>query len=440
MLLDVDSRDFGVHSDMYKTYLQFLTIQKLRLTISLAVFIFLFFLYLLKVNTAYISPWDEMYHLSYIQYVFNWHLPVIGDTLNTWSQAGFNCRDVFPYGRTTPYSCGQFITDIVNYPEAGKNTAAIWPPVYYFVAAIWQHFFLHFIADPILSARIFSAFIWSLGFAFLTWESYSFHRKNLTMFILSILALGTFSASVYQAVFITPYSTLPMLIYGFLKIINRVQSQSYINTAFFIKIALFQFIAVLTVPHIIPCLIITLVAILIYADTSKRNFLLTFAVFSTSILITLTWQFLQKARATDLQDYQSLVDPARTVLASLSRIGSVFPQGILGYQFDSFGQILVATWFSYLIFSLWISILVSKSNKQEVRFFSISVVLLGSYSVFLDLFLKFAVPPRYGLSGFYLMSLLVLRHKLKSKWVLSFMALIALTSSYYFFMDKIFNS
>ena len=432
-------KNFGGTSDLFKTYQESLKIDKARLSISLIIYFFLQILYLLKINSKYISPWDEMYHLSYIQYVYNWQVPVIGDVLNSWSQTGFNCREVFSYGKTTPYVCGALSTDIANYPEAGKNTAAIWPPIYYFFAALWQHLFLPFISDPIVSARIFSSFLFALGFSLIAWEGTKHNRENYMYLLFLTIGLGTFAASIYQAIFITPYSNLPLLIFGCFKIINRFQRDEKITTTFVLQVSIFEIFCLLTIPHIVPCLILLLLAAMVYAEKSKIMLLFVFWGFFTAVLIPLFWELFQKTRATDLGNYQNLSDPAVNTLSTLSRLGSIFPQGLLGYQFESLGQILIASWFSYLIFGLIILIIVSKTSRNSVRFFLASLIALSLYSIFLDLYLKFTVPPRYGLSGFFLLSLLIVQSTKQSRFVTIFLGFIAASSSFLFVSNPVFQ-
>jgi hypothetical protein len=261
----------------------------------------------------------------------------------------------------------------------------------------------------------------------------------LKYLIFALISLATLSASIYQAVFITPYSTLPLLIFGFFKIINTIQNGN-VSNSFLLKITIFQIVAVLTNPHIIPCVLILFAGLLIYLDRTKSNISLALFGFSSAILTTYLWEILQKIRATDLHNYQNLIDPNFNLVTIFYRLGSIFPQAIIGYQFDSSVQILMATWFSYLIFGILTFIILFDSDKKEVKFLLLSLVFLSSYSVFLDFYLKYSIPPRYGLSGFYLMSLMILKSKIKSNIIILFFAIISIISTYLFITNQLFSN
>ncbi len=90
---------------------------------------------LIRTRESQIAPWDELYHLSYVQYVYEGSIPKPGDALNTWSREVFSCRPVYPFGVMTFVPCGE-IGEPLNYPEGGTNTAGYWPPIYYGVVAL----------------------------------------------------------------------------------------------------------------------------------------------------------------------------------------------------------------------------------------------------------------------------------------------------------------
>ena len=157
-----------------------------------------------------VAPWDELYHLSYVQYVYEGHVPKTGDPLNTWSREVFSCRPVYPFGPTTGVPCGE-IGEPFNYPEGGTNSAALWPPIYYSITAVLVRVQSLFMSDPFVAARQANAFIWSIGVAMLaiTLRRMSDNRSAV---VIPIAVLVSLPAVYFRAAFVTPHSLVPILL------------------------------------------------------------------------------------------------------------------------------------------------------------------------------------------------------------------------------------
>jgi len=162
-----------------------------------------------RTRTALISPYDEMYHLSYIQYLFNWHLPQIGDTLNTWAREGFSCHPVFPFGNVTGVACGKIGAPGL-YPEGGTNTAAGWPPIYYGISAGVVRVLGWFGVSPFEAARLASSMFLAAGAGVLALASRRLGAGRLST-IGAVLLLVAAPVSDVLGSFVTPHSATLLL-------------------------------------------------------------------------------------------------------------------------------------------------------------------------------------------------------------------------------------
>jgi hypothetical protein len=116
-----------------------------------------------RVTTEFVSPYDEGYHLSYVEYAFGGTVPRVGDQLSRWGEDAYACHLVPPYGVVAAVPCGVDGPSSA-YPERGLNTAAGWPPTYYFVVAALMRPVLWLTdAEPLTAARLVSAGIWAFG-------------------------------------------------------------------------------------------------------------------------------------------------------------------------------------------------------------------------------------------------------------------------------------
>jgi hypothetical protein len=165
------------------------------------------------------SAWDEHSHLSYVQYAFNWKIPREGDPLNTWAMAAFSCHPHEFFGAMTVIPCGEYGLP-GDYP-ASLNTAAGWPPVYYFVTAVLMRIPLIVISDPLFAARLVTAFLWSLGVAWLGIQI--FHKaKKLSLTIAFTMIAVSVSAVTAFASYVSPHALNPLLVAAGLFVSDRL--------------------------------------------------------------------------------------------------------------------------------------------------------------------------------------------------------------------------
>jgi hypothetical protein len=172
--------------------------------VALAVGVLVAALQLGRASNDVISPYDEGYHLSYVQYVGEGHLPRTGDPLNTWSREAFSCHPVFPYGDVTGVPCGE-IAAPRRYPEGGTNTAAVWPPLYYAYAAVVTYSLEVVGVEPLYGARIASALLWAAGAVLLVVVARRF-GANLAAAASAGLVAGAIPAANTLGAFVTPHS------------------------------------------------------------------------------------------------------------------------------------------------------------------------------------------------------------------------------------------
>lgn len=163
-------------------------------------------------DMQFTSQWDEMYHLSYIQYASQGVIPAWGYPLNDWGKTAFSCYPVSLIGITTPVPCNEIGPGFM-YPTGGTNTASNWPPVYYFLTAILMApiKLIFGITDNLFAARYATALIWAAGTAFLS----LIVRVKSKSFVLGLtFSLLATSLSLFgqSASYISPHSTVPLLL------------------------------------------------------------------------------------------------------------------------------------------------------------------------------------------------------------------------------------
>ena len=165
------------------------------------------------------SAWDEHSHLSYVQYAFNWKIPREGDPLNTWAMAAFSCHPHEFFGAMTVIPCGEYGLP-GDYP-ASLNTAAGWPPIYYFLTAILMRIPLVVITDPLFAARLTTAFLWSLGVAWLGIQIFQ-KTKKLALTVAFAMIAVSISAVIAFASYVSPHALNPLLVAAGLFVSDRL--------------------------------------------------------------------------------------------------------------------------------------------------------------------------------------------------------------------------
>jgi len=222
-------------------------------------------------DMPFTSQWDEMYHLSYVQYASEGVIPAWGYPLNDWGKTAFSCYPVSIFGMTTPVPCNE-IGPGSSYPTGGTNTAAVWPPVYYFLTASLMSLIKLFfgITDNLFAARYATGLIWAVGTAFLSLIVRVKSKSFVSGLTFSLLAtsLSLFGQS---ASFVSPHSTVPLLLALGIFFAFRLEkqfenlSQNWKTIGPWLRILsmvrgswpiiLFGALLSLTVPHTFPILI-----------------------------------------------------------------------------------------------------------------------------------------------------------------------------------------
>lgn len=174
-----------------------------------ASFFIAFTLSIVRAFLPFTSPWDEHTHLSYLQYVFNWQIPAEGYPMNTWAKDAFSCYAHAIFGSLTDVPCGVH-ADGSEYPTGGTNTSQIWPPVYFVIVALFMRIPMFLGLDPLMSARVITVILWSLGVAWLGLISW---RKSgvLSLSFGVVALLVALPSFFFYTSFVSPHSLNPLI-------------------------------------------------------------------------------------------------------------------------------------------------------------------------------------------------------------------------------------
>lgn len=271
-------------------------------------------LQVLRTRTGLISPYDEGYHLSYVQYVASGHLPRNGDPLNTWSRDAFACHQVFPYGQVTQVPCGD-VAAPKFYPEGGTNTAAGWPPLYYVWAALVARIAMLFGAEPLTGARLASALLWTAGSVLLVLLVRHFGGRLAAAAAVGLLSVAIPVSSQLGA-FVTPYSAQLLLSVALTWVALDLVATERLTLRRLLVAAGVSLTATLTVPHALVAVFVVALTVVL-AQPLRRQ---TLARLSTGAAIGvvgvvgfLAWQQLVNIRSTPFGSGVNL--EGRTVVA-----------------------------------------------------------------------------------------------------------------------------
>ena len=129
--------------------------------------------------------------------------------MGSWSRQAFSCHPVYPFGIVTSVPCGE--NGPANaYPEGGGNTAAFWPPGYYFVAGLWVKVMSWTNVEPLALVRSFNAVIWALGCAAIAGATAALGARPLRALSVG-LVLASLPLAAYHASFVGPHATQPLI-------------------------------------------------------------------------------------------------------------------------------------------------------------------------------------------------------------------------------------
>ena len=362
-----------------------------------------------KAASVYISPYDEMYHMSYIQYVYEGHIPKQGDPMNTWSREGFSCKPVYPGGIYTGIPCGQ-VGPPDHYPEGGTNSAIGWPPVYYSTVALLLKLPLMVSFHPILFARVITAFLWSSGVALIA--LCGIRRKQNKFAILAVsLVISSLPFAYFHGSFISPHSMIPLLVGGILLLdIEREKRNWGLRSSFF-ALLIFGVVSALTVPQFSPIVGVIAFAWIVNNWKSDSGSLGRYLIAGTSILAAAgstfvthrIWAVIQSSRATawpsdvNVAAGQVVIETPWTRTSIMESIWRFFPHTIDQYQFLGPTEYFFSQSWSFILLAATGAVLFG--SITHFKYLASALVGLGViYSVYVEKVAVAPVPPRYGLS------------------------------------------
>ena len=356
-----------------------------------------------------ISPWDEMYHLSYIQYVYDGDLPRPGDPLNTWAREGFSCKPVYPFGVTTDVPCGQ-VAEPFRYPEGGTNSASGWPPIYYSTIAMMLKIPMIFASHPIAYSRLFTSFLWAIGVTLIAYASLKRPLRKSAVLAISLI-ISSLPFAFFHASFITPHAMIPILL-G----LGLLADQSRENKIWtFRKSALILFayaiITSLTVPHFSPVVLIIGSSWIIdeiqrggvnLKNQWRKTLLFVLASFSTFLSYKF-WGFIQNQRTISWDNSvnasagQTAIDVPWTQSSIMESIWRFIPHSVDRYQFiGPIESFLSESWGYFLLAGLGALVC---GLAGHIRNSAIALLIVGvGYSLYMQWVAVAPVPPRYGIS------------------------------------------
>jgi hypothetical protein len=362
-----------------------------------------------KATSEYISPWDEMYHMSYIQYVYEGHIPKQGDPMNTWSREGFSCKPVYPAGMHTGIPCGQ-VGPPDQYPEGGTNSASGWPPVYYSTVALLLKIPLSVSFHPIPFARVITAFLWSSGVALIALSG--IRRKQNKYAILAVsLVISSLPFAYFHGSFVSPHSMIPLLVGGILSLdIEREKRNWGLRSSFF-ALLIFGVFSGLTVPQFSPIVGVVAFAWLVDHWKSDSSAIGRRVLGGTSILaaagstfvIYRIWGDIQSSRATawpsdvSVAAGQVAIETPWTRASIMESIWRFFPHAIDQYMYLGPTEYFFSQSWSFVLLAATGALLFS--SKGHFKYLAIGLVGFGIiYSVYAEWISVAPVPARYGIS------------------------------------------
>jgi hypothetical protein len=368
---------------------------------------------LIRTREPQIAPWDELYHLSYVQYVYEGSIPKPGDALNTWSREVFSCRPVYPFGVMTFVPCGE-IGEPLNYPEGGTNTAGYWPPIYYGVVALLVRLQSLVMSDPFIAARQATAMIWAVGVATVAVGA---RRLGASLGSITLIAavLSSLPAAYFHSAFVTPHASGPLLVGLALMLFTsswsgRRRALGWIGMAA---------LTALTVPHAVGGFAAVALAEALRSvsrfdwrsEGLRRGVITRLAPASmavvTAAVISTGWSRLQGGRfsgwaaGTNPDLAQSAPADPLTLDVALGAFWRFLPHSLDWVQFSSpTALFLSSTWALILVGGLGAVLLGERSPtmKQLLPLAGALVVVSILFSIYIENYMLVPVQSRYGMT------------------------------------------
>lgn len=354
---------------------------------------------LTKVFERIVSPWDELYHLAYVQYLYNFVLPQRGDEILSWSKYAFSCFPVHPYGMTAAVPCGAE-APAQAFPELGRNVAAVWPPIYYALSSIWMRILGANPENALFIGRSFSSLVWGLGAGLFCYALIARNKLRRQSAVFLSLAIALLPLGLFQGLFVTPHSMsllLTSLIY------LSATSPAPLNSKRLIQLISLATGAILVIPHILPILVYFTAQLFLQnwsAIRDKSKFLLIY-ILSISIIpviTTIAWQRVQDSRRLDVE---TAVQPSsQFTFDQIPRALFTFlPHSIDGYQFINEWQHLISYVLSILLLVLIFKPLIEMNSSFLKKSESLLLLAIsGAFGILEHIAFGIIIPPRYGLS------------------------------------------
>lgn len=389
---------------------------------------------MIRTREHQVAPWDELYHLSYVQYVYEGHIPKTGDSLNTWSREVFSCRPVYPFGPTTAVPCGE-IREPFNYPEGGGNTAAIWPPIYYAISAFLVGVQSLFMSDPFVAARQANAFLWSIGIALLalTLRRFTEYRSLL---VVPTAVLVSLPAVYFRAAFVSPHSLVPILLSLALFVYTKRSTHRLSELSWF----LVAFVTALSVPHAMAGFASVAAAATLRAavsnrkdPTSQRSWFASKEVVVPpaatlfGVALWKLWDSVQVRRFSGWADgvntelLQQGGENPLNFTSLLSAMWRFVPHTLDFAQFSSqVASTVSSSWAFFVIAGLGAALFSARENSDlDLVLLAGTTLAVGVlFSMYVERSMDVPVPPRYGLS-LVILGLLVATSSVRNRIVAS---------------------
>lgn len=387
--------------------------------------------------TSDVSLWDEGYHLSYLEYAQAWQVPRAGDEMSDWAKELYTCNPVPPFGGVSTIPCGGDGPDGL-YPDNGRNSAAGWPPIYYFVVANLMRPVQALGVEPVTSGRLVSAAIWAAGAALLAVLVLS-QASSKTLAVSAGVIVGLIPTTWGMSGFVTPHSTALLVGAANVALLLLVWRRPVTWKWAALGGVVLGLLSTLTLPHAI--VVVGMVAFagltLAMRDATKRVALIAYSTLLgvSGLLGYLGWERIQRARAVaDLLNQPS--SPYEGIRAAIRDDWDNFwPRGLERFwppgstDFGGFFQAEDRIWSTLLMYGsialvgYWL-LGGSKTVQNGLAIAAVTVVPL--FAVTFALRLDFPVPPRYGASALAAIAFLlaVPNATRASKWVVAGVAMV----------------
>jgi hypothetical protein len=390
-----------------------------------------------RADVPFTSQWDEMYHLSYVQYVSEGVIPAIGYPMNDWAKIAFSCYPVSSLGIMTFVPCGE-VGPGALYPTGGTNSASVWPPIYYIIIAILMApiKLLFGLTDNLLAARYATALIWAIGSSLL---SFFIYRKSKSFMLGATFAMLSTALSLFgqSASFVSPHSLVPLLLFGGVSIAVWLDRElKTVSTDYSIRnlkpmpilkrgllwltpIVGYGSVLAFSVPHAFPILIAMAIFVAIGVLFHNRDNLPGLVVklttlgifFALAVVAFMTtrdfWSWQRSSRAVDwpsdvnpgAADVDALSSYPDMFQQALSLWGDFWPNGLQNPWLQGTIAVVNESFWIFLLPTLIFASIATLGLSHWLSRMSIALVAtapVASNLAFLQL--QFVIPERYGLS------------------------------------------